>query len=477
MGTVNIYIVEDETVVAMDIENVLERNGYAVSGIATTGERCLDEVGVQRPDLILMDIKLAGKIDGIETARIIRERHDIPIIFLTAHSDRGTLTRSRVSEPYGYIVKPINERELYTTIETSLYRYRIDKKLKESEKKYRVLFEQSRDPICLFTSEGEILDANQSMTELFSYNPDEILGLNIRDLFHDSGVWDEILDDIASNEIIRDYEALMVRSDGSSIECLVSTARHHGDISGGIGFQCIIRDITESKRNIRELIRSREEMRNLSSHLESLREIERTNIAREIHDVLGQSLTALKMDMSWLMKRIGKGESELLKKSSVMMDLVDSIIQTVRKISTELRPGIIDDLGLVAAIEWQAEEFQKRTGITCSVVSEFQDIIVDEKKSITYFRILQESLTNIIRHAHATEVAIELKIDNGTLSMEVRDNGRGIKEEEIHGSYSFGLIGIRERIYSCNGEVHISGTPGSGTSVRVVVPLDQENRE
>ncbi len=474
MNRVSIYIVEDETVVAMDIENILARHGYAVSGISTTGEKCLEDVEKIRPDLILMDIKLAGRIDGIETARIARERYDIPIIFLTAHSDRGTLARARISEPYGYIVKPVNERELYTTIETSLYRYRIDKQLKESERKYRVLFEQSRDPICVFNSDGMIMDANRAMTGLFSYGHDDITGLNVRELFEDCGIWEEIVEDIETEERIRDYETLMKRSDGSLIECLVSTARLHGDFSGEIGFQCIIRDITESKRNIRELIRSREEMRNLSSHLESLREVERTNIARDIHDVLGQSLTALKMDMSWLMKKLGNGESELAQKSEIMMGLVDSIIQTVRKISAELRPGIIDDLGLVAAIEWQAEEFQSRTGISCTVRSDPPDIMVDEKKSITYFRILQESLTNIMRHSRATEVAIDLEKKNGTLTMEVTDNGRGISEEELHGSQSFGLIGIRERVYSCGGEVHITGSAGRGTTVRVTVPVDKD---
>ena len=245
---------------------------------------------------------------------------------------------------------------------------------------------------------------------------------------------------------------------------------------GGNNFvQSICRDITEHKRFEEELKNSREYLRNLSMHLQSVREEERTRIAREIHDELGQALTALKIDLSWLNNKLPEERKSLLEKTGSMLKLIDSTIQTVRRISSELRPGILDDFGLAAAIEWQAEEFQNRTGIKCEVNLEPEDIIFDQALSTTIFRIFQEAMTNVARHANATRVKVNLKEEAGMLALEVKDNGKGITEEQISSPQSFGLIGIRERAYSFEGEVKISGIPDKGTTVTVIIPLDKNS--
>ena len=241
-----------------------------------------------------------------------------------------------------------------------------------------------------------------------------------------------------------------------------------GNLIGGVH---IMSDITDRMRIQNELQDSREQLRNLTVYLQSVREQERTNIAREIHDELAQALTALKMDVSWIDHRLPRDQQSMIEKTKSMNTLIDSTIQTVKRISAELRPGILDDLGLVAAIEWQAEEFQNRTGISCHVTVDPQDLTVDQDRSTAIFRILQETLVNVARHAHATKVAVNLKERAGKLTLKVRDNGIGITEEQILANQSFGLIGIRERVHPWGGKVSIKGIPGKGTTVQVSVEL------
>jgi signal transduction histidine kinase len=164
----------------------------------------------------------------------------------------------------------------------------------------------------------------------------------------------------------------------------------------------------------------------------------------------------------------------LLEEITSMSKLVDTTIQMVREISTELRPGVLDDLGLTAAIEWQAQEFQTRMGIRCSFTSSLENIILDKERSTVIFRIFQEALTNVVRHANATRINVSLKEEADNLILEVRDNGEGIKESEISNAKSLGLLGMRERAILLGGEIKISGTPRKGTKVTVRIPLDKE---
>lgn len=232
--------------------------------------------------------------------------------------------------------------------------------------------------------------------------------------------------------------------------------------------------LEDQQRNVeKELRRSQEELRSLSSRLNSMVEEERTRISREIHDELGQQLTILKMDLSWLKRRIPKKPELLRQRTKSMAELVDTTIRTLRKISTELRPGVLDDLGLTAAIEWQIQEFQSRTGIHCHFTVAPEEITLDPDRSTTVFRIFQETLTNIARHANANEAWIRLEKNQQHAILKVKDNGRGITENQITHSKSLGLLGMRERALLWGGTVGIYGTPGKGTSIIVQIPLHE----
>jgi PAS domain S-box-containing protein len=239
---------------------------------------------------------------------------------------------------------------------------------------------------------------------------------------------------------------------------------------GGTRAVCLIAsDLSAVKRAEQELRASSEQSRNLAARLLSVREEERTGIAREIHDELGQSLTAMKIDLAWLASRLPRRNAPLLGRIRSTLELADRIIQSVRRISTELRPGILD-LGLAAAVEWQAQEFQARTGIQCKLRLLAQEVVAPDA-STALFRILQETLTNVARHAGAMRAEVVLQNKRGRLVLRIRDNGRGFDQAGTSLSGSLGLLGMRERAAMLGGGVSISSAPGKGTTVTAWIPL------
>jgi signal transduction histidine kinase len=235
-------------------------------------------------------------------------------------------------------------------------------------------------------------------------------------------------------------------------------------------------DRSEHRRAEEQLRESHEQLRALSIYLQSVREEERTRIAREVHDELGQALTGCKLDLSWISGKLPRNLKPLIDKTRELSAHIDSTIQMVRRISSELRPGVLDHLGLVAALEWQANEFQNRTGIKCDVQASIRDPQLETELNTTLFRIFQETLTNVIRHAGATQVQVHLKEAEGRINLEVEDNGRGIARAEINNSKSMGLLGMRERAALLGGTFHIGRIPrGVGTQVRVSIPTSRPN--
>lgn len=229
---------------------------------------------------------------------------------------------------------------------------------------------------------------------------------------------------------------------------------------------------TQRRKAQEQLRESHEQLRALSVYLQHVREEERTRIAREVHDELGQALTSCKLDLSLLANKLPLNLSPLKDKAKALSAHIDATIQTVRRIATELRPGILDHLGLIAALEWQANEFQTRSGIKCDVRTDLHEPVLTPDLATTFFRIFQETLTNIIRHAGATQVVVHLKESAGRIILEVKDNGRGISQQEISNTRSMGLLGMKERAGLLGGDFKIGPVPsGKGTQVTVSIPL------
>lgn len=230
-------------------------------------------------------------------------------------------------------------------------------------------------------------------------------------------------------------------------------------------------ELAERSLTEQRLRKSEEDLRALAAHLQSVREEERTHIARDIHDELGQALTGLKLDLNTLARELGEEDPEVVRdKAKQLSASIDRLINTVRRIASGLRPEVLDEIGLSAAIEWQAREFQRRTGIRCQVSIENGFSDPDKERSTALFRIFQELLTNVARHANATRVNATLT-DSPQLALVIEDNGRGIREDQFEDSRALGFLGMRERVQPFGGSIDVKGVEGKGTQVSVAIPL------
>lgn len=485
MSNIKILIVEDDIIVAKDIKRILHNLGYSVTSIVTTGKEALVKAEEDDPDLVLMDIVLNDKLSGIETARRIRQLFDIPIVYISAHCDKKIVDKAKKTDPFGYLIKPVDEKSLHITIEIALFKHAIEKKLKEkmqqilreSEDRYKHIVKNINQGIVMQDEKGIIIYVNEKFLEMMGYTQAEIIGHSITDLLGE-GLLKKNKEKKTREEKERykSFEFAWQRKDGQRVFTILSPKPIYDEKGHFKGSVVVLTDITERRRVERELHQSREELRSLSQHLQSVREKESKRIAREIHDELGQMLTALKMDLSWLCRKIPSSDDErkkFLKKEKSMSDLIDKTIKTVQKISSELRPGLLDDLGLVPAIEWLAQDFQTRTKIQCRTQIDCDGIELGPDFSTAIFRISQEALTNVARHSNATRVNISFKGKNGTLLLKISDNGKGITEKDIFAPSSLGLMGMRERIRPFRGELNITGTPEKGTVLTAIIPLER----
>lgn len=301
-------------------------------------------------------------------------------------------------------------------------------------------------------------------------SPDELLGMTPAQFFaHDlagaKARWREFFDQgrYHSETEERRLDGRPMRIEGDYM--VIRDDR--GRIAGHFGIQ---RDVTESHEADQLVRASRQELRALAARLQKVREEERTAIAREIHDELGQALTGLKLDMAWMKRRLPR-DHDLVDQCGSIIERIDGTLSTVRRIATELRPSVLDQLGLEAALEWQAQEFSGRTGILVDLDVSVGGARIPEQLGSSAFRILQESLTNVARHARASRVVIRLALTPAELTLEVTDDGVGIPPERLDGTLSLGLVGMRERALACGGELCISGRPTLGTTVLLRIPL------
>ncbi len=380
--------------------------------------------------------------------------------------------------------------------------------------RFRAIFNSITDAIIFADTDRKIVMVNPAVSQMFGYEPEELIGRTAELIYSNGKDFRELgrLRYTVSGETPSDTFEMRYRRKDGTVFTGESLALQVRDSEGKvIGFVGIHRDISERKKieeelkqtrdrletKVRErtldlletnaelkaeiehrtraedeLLLSRQKLRDLYAHFQTLREEERNDIAREIHDELGQIMTAIKMDLSWIRDRIPKNLSDLVDRTNSNVELVNKTIQTIKRIITELRPAMLDHLGLGAAIEWQAMEFQKRTGISCDVTINPPDIVVSPEVSIALFRIFQESLTNVARHANATSLRASLRMEDNKLRLEVADDGIGIEESKLSQAKSFGIMGMRERVNQFNGVIKITGNAGKGTLVSVSIPIN-----
>ena len=350
-----------------------------------------------------------------------------------------------------------------------------------SEERSRTVLASLAEGVIFLDHNGVIMTANDSAVRILGIPEAVLLGTSI----YDAG-WTMVALDgtplrmdahpaviaLQTNQPRRQMTLGIRRGDGSLAWVSVNaTPLFHENQASAFGVVISLHDLTEQIRQERTIRESRSRLRRLAAGLQTVREEERSRLSREVHDVLGQALTGLRMDVAMIEKKLLPEQRELHRRTATMKGAISDTIQVVRRIAADLRPGILDDLGVVAAIEWEAQKFEARTEIVCTFTDAADDLELDRERATTLFRIFQEVMTNVARHAGATAVDILLKDERTHLELVIHDNGRGIRPEEIEQSVSLGLLGIRERLYPWGGQVTFEGVPHQGTRVNVILPM------
>jgi PAS domain S-box-containing protein len=341
------------------------------------------------------------------------------------------------------------------------------------------IVDSSDDAILSKSLDGIILTWNKGAERLYGYSTEEIVGQSISMLIppEKPNELQEIVEHLKKGDVLQRYETKRIKKNGDRIDVSITLSPVR-DASGHIvGGSSIGQDITkrklaesEQERLYKQVQAGERQLRRLAGYLQSTQENERAHLAREVHDQLGQALTSLKMDLVWLTKRIPSEQPALKEKAANMATLIDETVFAVRRIATELRPGLLDHLGLVAAIEWQVQEFARRTNIRYGLELEEIKPALEDGLATQLFRIVQEALTNIARHAQATQLKIRLTAAAQTIVLVIEDNGLGIQQSQISESKSLGLLGMRERALALGGEFHIRGKAGKGTRLEIRTP-------
>jgi len=415
---------------------------------------------------------------------------------------------------YSVRVFPLSSNFLGVAFEDVTDRNLAERTLRDSEERFRLLVEGVQEyAIFHLDPTGHVVSWNAGAERLKGYTSKEIIGKHFsvfypqEDLMNDKP--QNILAEATRHGQSQD-EGWRIRKDGSRFwASVVITALRdpHGNL---LGFAKLTRDTTEKREKENALTKAKEvlelrveqrtavltrvnhelrteiaereraeaqlkvsldQLRALAARLQSVREEERTSISREIHDELGQACTAIKMDLALIGRKLTKKQTQLQSKVDSAMQLVDSMIVILRRIASELRPRTLDDLGLSAALESHAQEFESRTGIRCSVTLPQEALHLDADRSTAIFRIFQESLTNVARHAHATQVEALLEMKSDRIVFQVIDNGSGFDPTEAKARKSLGLVGMQERALLLNGDLKIEGAPGAGTTLTLTIPL------
>jgi len=376
------------------------------------------------------------------------------------------------------------ERQFQVLYSDITERKQAEKTLKESEERYRSLVDNAHEAIYV-AQDGMIKFINRAGVEIAEQSEQELISRPFIELIHpdDRAMAGERYLKRLKGEVLKSRYIFRIITKNDNIKWLeVGSALIN--FEGRPATLNVVTDITDRKQVEEELRISRSQLRALATRLQQIREEERLMVAREIHDEMGGGLTGLKMDLSWLLRKMGDADPceervALMDKIHTSNALIDQMIKVVRRISADLRPSVLDDLGLIAALSWQAQEFTSRTEIQCEFVTHIDYINLEDETATGVFRVFQEALTNVMRHSQATKVAVVLREDerslfgDESLVLEIRDNGRGITEEEILNPESLGLLGMKERVLAFGGELSIRGEPGGGTVLVLKIPRIQ----
>jgi PAS domain S-box-containing protein len=347
-----------------------------------------------------------------------------------------------------------------------------EERLRLSEQKYKFLFDSNPMPMWMRSMDDKrIIDVNKAACEAYGFTREEMLAMGPLDLRHPDEIEAFMLEfqkevPVPTNRGVWKHR----RKDNTyiDVEIFVQDIIYNRRKARLI----LAKDVTEHRKAEAQLNQSYQEIRRLASHLQNIREEERTRMAREIHDQLGQQLTVMKMDISWLYKKLTEADRPVRDRMTDLKNIMEETVKLIRRISSDLRPSLLDDMGLLAAIEWHLLEMEKRSGIAIELTGLKEEPALSTESKTNLFRILQESLTNVGRYAQARKVQVDLSRKENLLVMTISDDGVGFDKEKVASKRTLGILGMRERTAMMGGTYVITSAPGEGTTVLVTVPLN-----
>ena len=484
MPNPQILVVEDEAIVAREIQNTLKSFGYDVPALASSANQAIEEARENHPDLVLMDIRLKGGTDGITAAEQIRARFDIPIIYLTAYADEKTLRRAKITEPFGYILKPFGRREIHSNIEMALHKHNIEKKLRDSQRWLAATLKSIGDAVIACDTKGRIVFVNPVAEELMNSKHKDVLGKPLRQVFKVvSEETHKVIESLAA-KAIRDgvvvsleNHTLMTRN-GAKTPIDNSIAPIKNDNGKIADVVIVFRDATERKKAENNILEYQAKLKSLALVSTIIEERERRYIAAELHDQIAQSLVVSKMKLEVM--RESASSRDLRKTWGEICNTLGQAIQDTRSLMFELSPPVLNELGLETAVaEWLDEEIQEKHGIKSEFEDDGQPKPLDDDLRALLFRNVQELLLNVVKHAHANKVKVSTQRVGSRICVSVEDDGIGFEpgkvvEAEARAGGGFGLFGIRERLEGLGGHIEIDSVPGHGANITLMAPLKQE---
>ncbi len=454
-----ILIVEDESIVAIDIAQALESLGYSVSGICDTGEKAITTISDTSPDLILMDIQLKGSLDGIAAAEQIRDRFGLPFIYLSTFSDEKTLSRAKRTEPYGYVTKTYDLNNLHSTIEMALYRHRMEKTVREKEELLSITLRSISDAVIGATLDGTIISWNVGAVSIFGFDEDEVKSKNLSILTPSylPNEMPEILEQVENGEKIEGYETIRRRKDGTPINLFLRVFPIRGANDTVTGVSIICHDISNRKKLEQEVL--------------EIGARERERIGQDLHDSLGQKLTGISLKVKVLENLLAS--TDLKEEHALTVEISglvkDAVLQT-RELAKGLVPITLRSEGLAGALRELAVLSETLYGIPTECHAEESCGSVSSVIERQLYHIAQEALNNAGRHGQPRKVEIVLTGDSSELVLQVKDDGIGFQDDEK----GIGLRIMQYRANMLNAQLKIFSPDEGGTVVSCRVPIHEE---
>ena len=472
MGSHKLLLIEDEPVVSVAEAKLLRENGYPTT-TAATGEEGLTALAENRTiDMLIVDIELGEGIDGVETARRALLIRPLPVLFLTGHADSETVAYAATVPHYGYVEKNTSDHVLLQTIEMAYRLHYAHRQTRREKENLRATLDSVSDAVLVTDRMGRVVSCNSGVHSQFGYDVDDFIGqwcVSLAPTNQRRVHWQAF--EQALEEGSSTLEGFCMHRDRRMIP-VEASFQVRVDVDGRpMGCVEVVRNLTPRREYEAKLTEQREELGRLARHLQRVREEQTAFIAREVHDELGQSLSSMEMHLTVLEEALRVDNTEAARREAdEVREILARTVEASRNLVEELRPTVLDQSGLTEALRALVSGYNDRPNQTVTFDADPRAAVrprADSEESLAVYRIVQEALTNAVRHSGATKIAVRIEADDGELDVSVSDNGVGFDSEGT--SRSHGILGMRERALSCGCLLELSSAPGEGTTVRVRV--------